>query len=293
MQEVLLTAAAEAGAEIRRGARVRGVKPGPVPTVEIEHDGQVEELPTRLVVGADGRASLVRKWAGFAARRDPERFFVAGVLFENMSVSQDTAYIIYNPRLGQAVPMFPQGGSRVRVYFVYQWDAGYRLQGARDLPRLVAECVKTGTPAAFFAGAKALGPLATFSGADTWVEHPYRQGVALIGDAAAASDPSFGQGLALTVRDVRVLRDALVTQDDWEVAGHTYAMEHDRYYRVIHTLDNWVAELFLETGPEAEARRARALPLIAQDRSRMPDLYGVGPESSVDETVRQRFFGEA
>jgi 2-polyprenyl-6-methoxyphenol hydroxylase-like FAD-dependent oxidoreductase len=292
MQEVLLTAAAEAGAEIRRGARVRGVKPGPVPTVEIEHDGQVEEVRTRLVVGADGRASLVRKWAGFAARRDPERFFVAGVLFDDMRVSQDTAYIIYNPRLGQGVPLFPQGGSRVRVYFVYPWDAGYRLQGARDLPRLVAECVKTGAPAAFFAGAKVLGPLATFSGADTWVEHPYRQGVVLIGDAAAASDPSFGQGLALTVRDVRVLRDALVTQEDWEVAGHTYATEHDRYYGVIHTLDNWVAELFLRTGTAAEARRARALPLIVQDRSRIPDLYGVGPESRVDETVRQRFFGE-
>src|SRR5262249_10267257 len=155
-----------------------------------------------------------------------------------MSVSQDTAYIIYNPGLGQGVPLFPQGGSRVRVYFVYPWDAGYRLQGARDLPRLVAECVKTGAPGAFFAGATALGPLATFSGADPWVQHPYRQGVVLIGDAAAASDPSFGQGLALTVRDVRVLRDVLVTQDDWEVAGHMYATEHDHYYDVIHTLDN-------------------------------------------------------
>ena len=83
---------------------MRGVKLGPVPTVELEHDGQVEEVRTRLVVGADGRASLVRKWAGFAARRDPERLLVAGMLFEDMSVSQDTACIIFNPRLGQAVP---------------------------------------------------------------------------------------------------------------------------------------------------------------------------------------------
>ena len=292
MQEVLLQAAADAGAEVRRGARVREVKPGLLPTVVVEQGGHVEELQTRLVVGADGRASMVRKWGDFTARQDPERLLVAGVLFEEMSVSQDTSYIIMNPRLGQAVPMFPQGGRRVRVYFVYQWDAGYRLQGERDLSRLVEECVKTGTPAEFFAGAKALGPLATFSGADTWVEHPYRQGVALIGDAAATSDPSFGQGLALTVRDARVLRDALLTQEDWDAAGHAYATEHDRYYSVIHTIDNWVAELFLGVGPEAEARRARALPLIAQDGTRMPDLQGIGPESKVDETVRRRFFGE-
>ena len=257
---------------------MRGVKPGPVPTVVVEHDGQVEELQTRLVVGADGRASLVRKWAGFVARRDPERLLVAGVLFEDMSVSQDTAYIIYNPRLGQAVPMFPQGGSRVRVYFVYPWDAGYRLQGARDSPARSRVCENRHARRVFRRRQSARAA-ATFSGADTWVEHPYRQGVALIGDAAAASDPSFGQGLALTVRDVRILRDALVTQEDWEVAGHTYATEHDRYYGVIHTLDNWVAELFLRTWTAAEARRARAVPLIVQDRSRMPDLYGVGPES--------------
>jgi menaquinone-9 beta-reductase len=40
-----------------------------------------------------------------------------------------------------------------------------------------------------------VGPLASFDGADTWVEHPFKDGLALIGDAGASSDPSFGQGL--------------------------------------------------------------------------------------------------
>jgi menaquinone-9 beta-reductase len=34
--------------------------------------------------------------------------------------------------------------------------------------------------------------------------------MALIGDAAAASDPSWGEGLSLTLRDVRLLRDSLI-----------------------------------------------------------------------------------
>lgn len=46
MQEVLLTAATRAGAEVRRGASVREVKPGTPPTVVVEHSGQVEELRT-------------------------------------------------------------------------------------------------------------------------------------------------------------------------------------------------------------------------------------------------------
>jgi menaquinone-9 beta-reductase len=44
------------------------------------------------------------------------------------------------------------------------------------------------------------GPLASFEGADVWVDQPYKNGVALIGDAAAANDPCFGCGLSLTLR---------------------------------------------------------------------------------------------
>jgi menaquinone-9 beta-reductase len=42
---------------------------------------------------------------------------------------------------------------------------------------------------------ESIGPLASFDVSDTWVEHPYRDGVALLGDAAATTDPTYGQGL--------------------------------------------------------------------------------------------------
>src|SRR5262249_24353583 len=155
-----------------------------------EWKGRVEELHARFVVGADGRASLMRKWAGFTVHHDPPRLLIAGVLFDEMpAVPPDASCIVLNPDLGQAVPLFPQGGGRVRAYFVYSKDAQYRLQGEADIPRFIAESVKTGAPAEFYAGAKVRGPLATFDAADTWVEHPYRQGVALVGDAAASNDP--------------------------------------------------------------------------------------------------------
>jgi 2-polyprenyl-6-methoxyphenol hydroxylase-like FAD-dependent oxidoreductase len=167
-----------------------------------------------------------------------------------------------------------------------------RLQGKADFPRFVAESIRCGVPAEWYAGAKVAGPLATFDGADTWVEHPYKEGVVLVGDAAAASDPTWGQGLSLTVRDIRVLRDHLLARDDWEAGGHSYAREHDWHYGVIHQVDNWLSQMFFALGPEAEARRARALPLIATDESRVPDHIMSGPELPADETVRRRFFGE-
>jgi len=292
MQEVLLSAAANAGAEVHRGATVREVRPGAVPAVVVEQDGQSEEVQARLVVGADGRASLVRKWAGFAVRQDPPLLQMAGVLLDEMSIPPDTSYANLNPSLGQAVFLFPQGNGRVRAYFTYQQAATYRLQGTADLARFIAESVQTGAPPEFYAGVRASGPLATFDAADTWVAHPYRAGVVLIGDAAASNDPSFGEGLSLTVRDVRVLRDQLLANTDWDVAGHAYAEAHDRHYGVIHTVTNWWEALFYETGLEAQARRARVLPLLAQDGTRMPDHLVSGPDLPLDETIRRRFFGE-
>jgi hypothetical protein len=47
-----------------------------------------------------------------------------------------------------------------------------------------------------------------------------------------------------------------------------------------------------DPSPESAAIRARAFPLIAQDRTRRPDIIGLGPEFPSDEAARRRFFGE-
>ncbi len=167
-----------------------------------------------------------------------------------------------------------------------------RLQGDADVPRFIEEYVSIGVPAEFVEGCRAAGPLASFDGVDSWVDHPYANGIALIGDAAAYTDPSWGQGLAFTLRDARLLRDALLAHNDWDAAGHTYADEHDRAFRVAHTVEHWFTELFFDVGPEAGERRGRALGLAAEDPSRQPDTLISGPDHRIDETMRRRFFGE-
>jgi len=54
----------------------------------------------------------------------------------------------------------------------------------------------------------------------------------------------------------------------------------------------WFTEFYLETGPQANARRARALPLIAQDPSRQPDTAYSRPDHPVNEAIKKRFFAE-
>lgn len=292
MQEVLLQAATEAGAEVRRGVHVRMVKREKIPSVTVEHDGHTENLQARLVVGVDGRTSMVRTWAGFPIHHDPEQLLIAGVLLEGIEGHEgNVSSIIVTPGLGGVV-FAPQGQGRARAYLVWHRETGDRLQGEKDLPRFIAESVKVGAKAEWYADSTANGPLATFEGADTWVEHPYKDGVALLGDAAAATDPTYGQGLSMAVRDVRILRDALLNDNDWDAAGHAYAAERDRYYGVVHTVTRWWTQVFYEQGMVAEERRAKVLPLIMQDATRVPDHIFSGPDLPADKTVRRRFFGE-
>jgi len=82
MQQAVLEAAVKAGAEVRRGAMVRDVCPGTEPTALIEHDGKLEEISLRLVVGADGRSSSTRRWGKFEIRQDPPFLMMAGLLLD-------------------------------------------------------------------------------------------------------------------------------------------------------------------------------------------------------------------
>lgn len=292
MQEALIKRAAKAGAEVRRGATVKEIRAGAAPSVLAEVDGSEVELQARLVVGADGRGSMARSAAGFELRRDPGGNVVAGLLFSDMSVPDDSNHLWPNPETGQFAIAFPQGGGRVRVYHASSPNAGLRFSGAGDIAQFIEQTVMCGLPREYFEGARPEGPLASFVCPFNTADHPHREGVVLIGDAATETDPSFGQGLALTLRDVRVLRDALLESDDWEAAGEAYATEHARYTEVIHIVQGWMSQLLLETGDEADARRARALPQWEQDPTRPTDVLFSGPDIELDESVRQHFFGE-
>lgn len=295
MQEALLASAADAGATVLRGVWVREIHAaaGRPPAVAYERGPEKAEVRARMLVGADGRGSCVRAWAEFELRRDPPALIMAGTLLEGTAVETGVSYAIIHPKKGRKVILLPRGDGRVRAYLAWHVHTeARRLQGEHDFAHFLDELAAVGVPAAYTAGARQAGPLASFECNESWVEHPYRDGVALVGDAAAASDPTWGQGLALSMRDARVLADALMVHDDWEAAGHAYAAEHDRAYGVLHKVNNWYAELFMDPSPAGEAKRKRALPRISAEPDRVPLHQYCGPELDAGEKVRRRFLGE-
>lgn len=293
-QQVLIEAAAAAGAEVRRGATVERITPGPQPKIQIKSKGASEEVSARLVAVCAGRNPALRAELGFVVKRDSIPQLLSGVWVTNLPAEVDSsiAYICNDVIRGEVVGLFPQPGGYARAYYGFDPANCKRLQGDGDFARFIEHCNISSDGQVPTTGLKAAGPLASFECADAWVERPYRDGVALVGDAAASSDPCWGQGLSLSMRDARVLSDELLGSEDWQEAGERYAARHDEHYGSVHMVSGWFYDMFERRGPEAEARRARALPLLAEDPTRAPDVLFSGPDTPVNDASRARFFGE-
>lgn len=292
MQETLLAAAEDAGVEVRRGVSVQRVEGGTEPAVLVNGSG-LERISARLVIVADGRGSAVRKQTGFSVSEQGNAYYMAGVLLINVHASAEIMHAIFNPELGTWTGLIPQAGGLFRAYFTYPKTMGYRIQGESMLDLFIRESAKAYPPMGdFCAGAKSAGPLASFDASDDWVEEPYRDGVALVGDAAATTDPTFGQGLSFALRAARVLRDELTNNSNWEVAGRHYAEQHRQSFHACHAVEGWMRTLFQDPSPEAAELRTRAMPMIAEDPTRVPDHILSGPDLPVNAQVRARLFGE-
>lgn len=95
------------------------------------------------------------------------------------------------------------------------------------------------------------------------------------------------------MRDVRLLRDHLLAEENWDRAASGFANDHDRFFERMLRLGAMRAELLFATGPEAEARRKRGFAAQRADPSVIPDTLGLGPDAACDDLARARYFGEA
>lgn len=292
MQEAVIARAARSGADVKRGATVLSLDAGAGrnPSVTYELDGDRHTESARIVVGADGRASQMRAWAGFEVQRNPDLLTIAGMRIEGTDVPEGGAYFCFGQ--GYATFWAPQGDRRARVYFVYPGVAGKRgLSGKQKVSEFLQAAQSVGTPESWLASVESIGPLAEFEGADKWVDSPAKNGVVLIGDAAASTDPSWGSGLSLTMLDVESLANALKSTSDWDAAIANHAKAHDEYYGALHRILSWMTELMWTPGPEGDARRAKVLPRMMTDPSGFPDNVGLGPFGPSDERARRLTLG--
>ncbi len=289
--QALFDAAAAAGAKTFRGVTDVTATGGSSPTVKYVVDGQEHTAEARLIVGADGRGSVVRRQAGIELKHDPTHHFFAGMLVEDahdwpidvqsIGTEGDVHYFV-----------FPQAPGKLRLYLGFGMDQKSRFAGAgADKKFLEAFKLSSLPNSESIVNAKIAGPCHVTPNHSTWTENPVAPGIVLLGDAAGYNDPIIGQGLAIAMRDIRVVNDLLLGSEDWTAATLApYAEERTERMRRLRVSASMSSAMYAEFGPEATSRRLRIRANPALGMARMAAMVGpemLPPEAFTDEAMQQ------
>jgi len=282
--EALNTLAVRRGAHVVRGVGDVELTAGPSPIVGYEFDGVIHQAACRLIIGADGRQSTVRRAMNLPLQQAESRATLGGMLvhapkWQGTSAftgNEGDRYFLCFPRRDGLVRMYlacEPGAPRSGPDRAQQMLDGFRLECVPD-----SELLATAEPA---------GPCSYYMGSDARVDNPAVEGAVLVGDAAGWSDPIIGEGLSVALRDARSVTEALLANDDWSVAAfEPYAVERTERMRRLRVTADVVTEIRCTFTPEGHARRVAFIDQTMTD----PLILGlmlsslIGPETGPAES---------
>jgi 2-polyprenyl-6-methoxyphenol hydroxylase-like FAD-dependent oxidoreductase len=182
---------------VREGRAVRGV-------VVDDRSGWETTLRARLVVGADGRGSPLAELAGLSGKTRPHARFSYAAYFEGRPDPPDTSLWFLDPNVAASFPT----DSNLTLYAV--------VLTKDRLPEFKRE--PTEALASFIAGlpdpppissARPVGPVLGKIEMPNRIRGPVAPGLALVGDAALATDPLFGVGCGWAFESAEWLADSV------------------------------------------------------------------------------------
>ena len=194
--EALIDAAARAGADVRRGVADIRISAGRDPTVHWSVDGREGSARARLLVGADGRRSTVRRQVGIDLDIDPPGNCIAGLYVEGLD-GVDARTNLMAREADLLFYAFPQRSGRARLYLTFPVEQPHRLAGTGSAARFLSEASLGCVPdAERWTAGRVAGPCATYTCSDARAERTSVDGVVLVGDAAGYENPLQGLGLS-------------------------------------------------------------------------------------------------
>jgi 2-polyprenyl-6-methoxyphenol hydroxylase-like FAD-dependent oxidoreductase len=281
--QTLFDAAVAAGAVAVRGVDVVSVTAGEAPGAVFTVDGERREARARLLVGADGRNSMVREACAIPLNADRPHHMFGGLLVEGVEGWDEEKQAI-GTEGDFAFLAFPQGEGRVRVYGSYALEDRGRFSGPDGARRFLDTFRLACSPRnVHIADGRPAGPLRSYANNDTWTDTPHAQGAVLIGDAAGWNDPIIGLGLSITYRDVRLVSDLLASCDDWsEALFAPYAEERRERMRRLRFVAGITASLDAEFGDAARKRRRAYFERSASDPTLGAHAFAImgGPDAA-------------
>ena len=293
MQNQALAQAIEDGVDVRRGVSGVEVTAGEQPRVAFEHDGESYEASCRLIIGADGRTSSVRRQLDISMAEAPIDHLIVGLLVEGAEGwPQDVQSV---GKVGDIhYLVFPQGGGKIRIYADYAYAGEARFNGEEGAQELLAAFDMEPVPhSELVANATPIGPCRSFPSQDAWVDEPCVEGAVLIGDAAGYNDPILGQGLAMTLRDARMVGELMTQGDAWRASlFQPYVDERRERLRRLRFAASFHTTLSARFGPEDIERRTVAFQRLADNPAfGMIQLTAfAGPETIPAECFTEEFY---
>jgi 2-polyprenyl-6-methoxyphenol hydroxylase-like FAD-dependent oxidoreductase len=192
--QALSAAALAAGAQVLHGVAAAEAELGSTPTVRYWLNGAEHLTGCRLVVGADGRDSTVRRRAGIPLHAIEPRLLGAGLLVENLQRWPNDQVAIGTE--GDLVFfVLPQAAGRARLYLLYGIDQRRRFAGPTGWRAFLDSFPLACLPQSeYIARATPAGPCAAYPMNDTWTDSPIVNGLALIGGRGWLQRPKYRSG---------------------------------------------------------------------------------------------------
>lgn len=231
LDPILVDAAAEAGVEVRFGAAVNGLLRAGEKVTGVhgrDRDGRGFEARAPLVIGADGRHSVVARevdapvtWRGAAS---------GGCVYGFWSGLSVNGYEwFYRPGMGAGV--IPTNDGQVCVWVGARTErlvSEIRRDVEGGFHRLLAEAAPEAVD--LLARGRRVGQLHGFPGMEGYLRTPWGPGWALVGDAGSFRDPISAHGISDALRDAEFLARAVPAYlDDMSGTGASLAeYEHLR-----------------------------------------------------------------
>jgi flavin-dependent dehydrogenase len=169
--------------------------------------GGEDEVTAPLVVGADGRDSTLAELAGVAEKRRPHGRFVYAAYYEGPGPrgAPDVSTWFMDPQWAIAAPT-DEGLVLYAVMPTKDRLPEFKQDPARALDSFLAQ-IPDGPP---IAESRRVGALIGKIDMTNRVRGPVAPGLALVGDAALATDPLFGVGCGWALQSAEWLADSVI-----------------------------------------------------------------------------------
>jgi 2-octaprenyl-6-methoxyphenol hydroxylase len=230
--------------------------------LEVERNGVVTTLTTRLLVGADGINSTIREQLDLPVSRWA---YGQSAVVTNITPSKSHRHVAYERFTDTGpVALLPMSEDRCAVVWTVREEQVDEVLAWDDATFLAAFQRRFGYRLGTFrrVGRRAAYPLQLLRAHES-----VRGRVAVIGNAAHTLHPIAGQGFNLGIRDVAALAEVVVAAHDGDIGAAAVLQDYERWrldeQRSVALATDGLARLF--SNPLGPLRIGRNLGLLAME----------------------------